>query len=438
MIHVVDAMMGAGKSSAAIQFMNDHAHDRHFLYITPYLEETERIHDACPELDFALPNAACADGEYTKTQHLKELLREGRNISVSHALFTGSDRETVSLVSQGNYVVIIDEVLEVLQQHAASRFDIQMLINCKCIIPGGDDSDGEYDYYEWNPEVEYTHGVFARLARVAKAHRLTNTRIHSKTAPHKMSFYYWSLHEELFTMPVETYVLTYLFDGSPMKAYFDLCGFEYEMIGVGRDEAGAYRFMDRATLPPLAGELKNLIHVFENDKLNEIGRRDRSLSVNWFKANRYADGGDKLDRLRKNLIQYFKYHAPQEYGSKYRMWTTFEDQFDCLKDLGYTKGYVTVNSRATNKYRERRVLAYCANLYANPAMSNYFRQSGIAFDEDAYALSSLVQWVFRSAIRDGQEIWIYIPSGRMRKLLVDWMDGLYSASQKAKEGGVAA
>lgn len=438
MIHVVDAMMGAGKSSAAIQYMNDHAHDKSFLYITPYLEETERIRDACPELDFVLPCAGGTEGEYTKTQHLKELLRNGRNVSVSHALFTGCDREAVRLINQGNYIVIIDEVLDVLQQHAASRFDIQMLISSGCIIPGGEMDNGEYDYYEWNPEMEYTHGVFAKLARVARAHRLTNTRIQSKLAPHKMSFYYWSLHEELFTMPVETYVLTYLFSGSPMKAYFDMCGFEYEVIGVGRDAEGAYRFMERTMLPSLAGELKGMIHVFDNEKLNDIGKRDKALSVNWFKTNRYTDGGEKLSRIRKNLIQYFKYHAPQEFGAKARMWTTFEDHFDCLKDLGYTKGYVSVNSRATNKYRDRRVLAYCANLYANPAMTNYFRQNGIDFDEDAYALSSLVQWIFRSAIRDGEEIWIYIPSKRMRTLLVNWLDDLYTASQQIQEGGEAA
>lgn len=438
MIHVVDAMMGAGKSSAAIQYMNDHAQDKSFLYITPYLEETERIRDACPTLDFVLPCAGEATGEYTKSQHLKDLLRDGRNISVSHALFTSCDREAVRLISQGNYVVIIDEVLDVLQQHAASRFDIQMLIDCGWILPGGSLENDEYDYYEWNLDKEYTHGVFAKLARVARAHRLTNTRVQSKINPHKMSFYYWSLHEELFTMPVETYVLTYLFDGSPMKAYFDMCGFEYDMIGVGRDEEGAYRFMDHTTLPPIAGELKNKIHIFENEKLNDIGKRDKALSVNWFKNSRYAEKGENLARIRKNLIQYFKYHAPQEFGSSSRMWTTFEDYYSCTKDLGYTKGYVSVNSRATNKYRDRRVLAYCANLYANPAMTIYFRQNGVEFDEDAYALSSLVQWIFRSAIRDGEDIWIYIPSARMRELLTNWLDKLYAASQEPQKGGDAA
>jgi hypothetical protein len=36
----------------------------------------------------------------------------------------------------------------------------------------------------------------------------------------------------------------------------------------------------------------------------------------------------------------------------------------------------------------------------------------------------MLQWIFRSAVRDEKEIWLYIPSKRMRDLLVEWMDDL--------------
>ncbi len=41
-----------------------------------------------------------------------------------------------------------------------------------------------------------------------------------------------------------------------------------------------------------------------------------------------------------------------------------------------------------------------------------------------YALSILVQWIFRSAIRNGREIWVYVPSARMRYLLTRWIENL--------------
>ena len=48
--------------------------------------------------------------------------------------------------------------------------------------------------------------------------------------------------------------------------------------------------------------------------------------------------------------------------------------------------------------------------------------NGIRVEEDQYALSELIQWIFRSALRDNKEITLYIPSKRMRKLLENWIN----------------
>ena len=51
----------------------------------------------------------------------------------------------------------------------------------------------------------------------------------------------------------------------------------------------------------------------------------------------------------------------------------------------------------------------------------YYKSHGIEVDEDLYALSIMIQWIWRSAIRDGKDIYIYIPSRRMRNLLIKWI-----------------
>jgi len=38
-----------------------------------------------------------------------------------------------------------------------------------------------------------------------------------------------------------------------------------------------------------------------------------------------------------------------------------------------------------------------------------------------FATSELLQWIRRSAIRNGQIVNLYIPSSRMRKLLTAWL-----------------
>jgi len=51
MIQIIDSIMGSGKTTWAIRFMNEHPQNR-YIYITPYLQEAERIAEACPKLHF--------------------------------------------------------------------------------------------------------------------------------------------------------------------------------------------------------------------------------------------------------------------------------------------------------------------------------------------------------------------------------------------------
>ena len=61
------------------------------------------------------------------------------------------------------------------------------------------------------------------------------------------------------------------------------------------------------------------------------------------------------------------------------------------------------------------------NRYLNPYIKQFFVSNGIDIDEDGYAMSEMLQFLWRSAIRDGKEINVYIPSIRMRKLLEQWI-----------------
>jgi proteasome lid subunit RPN8/RPN11 len=83
---------------------------------------------------------------------------------------------------------------------------------------------------------------------------------------------------------------------------------------------------------------------------------------------------------------------------------------------------VSFNARATNEYADRKYLAYCVNVFINPILGQFFNLKNIDIDEDGYALSEMIQWIWRSAIRKGEDIYIYIPSSRMRNLLKEWLN----------------
>jgi hypothetical protein len=133
------------------------------------------------------------------------------------------------------------------------------------------------------------------------------------------------------------------------------------------------------------------------------------------------------------MARFFKETAPADKVA----WTTFkrgdDDRYDgpmrveglmvdCQED-GKAYGFLPFNTRATNAYRNVEALAYPLNIYQHGDVRGYFDERGIATSEDLYAISTLVQWLWRSRIRQEprQSITIYLPSERMRGLFLEWL-----------------
>ena len=73
-------------------------------------------------------------------------------------------------------------------------------------------------------------------------------------------------------------------------------------------------------------------------------------------------------------------------------------------------------------YKDKTNCAYLINRYYNPMINRFFTDKGVKIEEDIWALSELIQWLFRSAIREEKEVNLYMPSSRMRSLLKDWLN----------------
>lgn len=48
------------------------------------------------------------------------------------------------------------------------------------------------------------------------------------------------------------------------------------------------------------------------------------------------------------------------------LWTTLKDYEHVLKGCGYSKGFIPVNTRATNDYADRHALMYVFSRFMNP------------------------------------------------------------------------
>lgn len=142
------------------------------------------------------------------------------------------------------------------------------------------------------------------------------------------------------------------------------------------------------------------------------------MSKSWY-ANPENVGCVK--KLKDNLFNYF--HNINHAKASDVMWTCFKDDRGKLKGKGYTNSFVECNARSTNEYGTRHILAYTVNRYLSPGIPAYFSQHEVSIDNDLFALAEMLQWIWRSAIRNGERITVYVTSDRMRELLLGWLGG---------------
>ena len=235
----------------------------------------------------------------------------------------------------------------------------------------------------------------------------------------KDKYTFWIFPPDFLAQFSEVCILTYLWKGSIMDGYVKASGYKVHHHTLVDYQLEPHVLINENYLRAIVSEK---ITIISDSKLNAIGdvpklgRKTCPLSATWYKRQE-----DNVLKDIHNLI--YNYYKNRVSGpAKFSMWTCYSAQRPKLKGAGYSKGFVSCNARATNEHRHRTNLAYMIDLYMVPIVKTFVESRGLKVDQDQYALSALVQWIFRSAIRDGQPITLYIPSERMRGLLMDWLN----------------
>ena len=409
MIQVCDAIMGTGKSSAAITYMNEHSDDK-FIYITPYLDEAKRIKENCPGMRFVEPSDKIAEYNFRKSEHTAALIKQGRNITTTHQAFKKYSQEMLDDIQKFGYRLIIDENVDVLEHYDFSVRDMQFLINDGYVV------EDNCTYHLVRDD--YDGVVFKELIKFMQSRDLI--RIDTENGNGKVEHLFcWILPPNLITAFKDVFILTYLFKGQSLHHFLEMYHLPYEYIGIRKDDDGTFRFCDYpGYTPEYVSHLGDMIHILDNEKMNAVGDDFHALSMSW-----YGKKEENVERLKRNVSNCVK-HIWDGVPANKKLWGCFKSYEHEIKDKGYTKSFLTFNAKATNEYRNRKYLIYIVNLFMNVSDKLFYQRNGIEVDEDLYALSIMVQWIWRSAIRDGDEIYLYIPSSRMRNLLINWIKSL--------------
>ena len=394
-IIIVDSCYGTGKTSWAIQKMNECKQNR-FIYITPYTDELNRVIDACDERIFYKPNITTKKGHCRDA--FKNLIIRKKNIATTYLVFQEIDKETMDLIEEYGYILILDEVENTTKPIPTTKDDKNDLARYTEV--------DENNKIHWTCET-YT-GVFDRYFNA-----MNNGEVYT----HRGAFFAWTFPSFIFDKFKEVYIMTYMFNSQIQRYYYDLNNIKYIYKSVGmindRYELIEYQDIDKTIY-------RELLKICDNEKLNNIGKskgQSKPLSASWFNKNIKSDN---LNVLKKHLINYFTTICNVK--SSECGWTVYKDYQKHCKGKGYTKGFMPLSAGSINQYRNKTTLAYCVNLYMNPIVKSFFTDRGIEISEDEWALSALIQFIFRGCVRDKKEMNIYIPSERMRKLLIEWLE----------------
>lgn len=414
-VKIIDSIMGTGKTSWAIQHMNEAPLYKKFIYITPFLNEVERVISSCRDRKFVQPEAS--KGKGSKLNNLKSLIVEGKDIVSTHALFQNMDSGLIELIKAQGYMLILDEVMNVIEQEKISKDDLQLLLSATNKVGEPLIIVDKNGFVQWN-DSDYKEGQFTKIRNLAESN---NLMIYDNVAM------YWTFPVEAFKAFEEVYVLTYMFDGQIQRYYYDLFNVKYTYHSVGNINS-KYELIPYV---PLHEEdkthLKELIHIFKStirDKtdLNKIGEGRHAFSVSHLK--RLVKDNHLKKLVKDNAFNF--YYNKCGVSSKDVIWTTFLGEKDDIKNnitpKNLKKQFVEVTCRATNDYADKGVCIYLANRFLNPITKRFFTDKGIEVNEDLFALSELLQWVFRSRVRKGEKIQLYIPSERMRTLLEQYLN----------------
>ena len=393
MIYFCDEVMGSGKTTAAIKAINAAPAEQKFMFVTPYLSEVARIKEGCAEKEFCEP----VEGFDCKTADLERLIDVQANIVTTHALFTMMPLEYLEKIRETGYVLFLDEALEPMEP-----------------LTGIDPLDAEYatdklikinedSSVEWIASEKY-HGPFTFLRNMCDKGYLRGA-----VSEEGAACFVHILPTAYFTSFEDVVIMTYLFSGQILKNYLNIEKLPYRRLFLNYEE----QMFASKREGTFRRDYRQLITILDNPRMNAIGDKKTALSHSWYARN-------DLKQVSNNLNNFFKNMMKSPANS--RLWTVFAD---CKEEVGgsrYSKSFLACNTRATNEYKDRTVLAYLVNRYRNPFFVRYFRYYGVETNNDIFALSEMLQWLWRSALRDGKHIILYIPSKRMRDLLKAWLD----------------
>ena len=408
-IEVLDALMGTGKTTAIINWMVANPHNK-YLYVSPMLAEVEeRIPFECAALEFVFPTT---EHHKTKSLHLLELMIEGRNIAFTHSLFQDLSKLHLSRIEREGYILVIDEEVGLIERYNGvyKKGDITSLEAAKHLCV----DEGSLGLVRWLWDDIEDETAYSKLKRLCDMEMLY-------CAKRSRDMMVIQLPMALVQSAYRTIVLTYLFEGSVMESFLKLRGVEI----VPFDEV---KLMKDPVL--VKQQAKGLINLCTTKSIQALPKY--SLSSTWYSLNATKE---QLTALGKAIYSAYRKYDSQDViltlpktSTTKKVGNTAKNnsRYAIYRYVSVDEVFLYCSARATNDYAHKKVAIHAYNRYINTVVTAYLQDYGRDLNaipsDDQFALAEMLQWLWRTQIRDDKPIDVYILSHRMLHLLSRWLE----------------
>jgi len=430
-VNVIDAIMGSGKTTWMIEKINNDLKPR-YIVVTPTLDEVARLINDCPKARFKAPDDKGVHGK--KYADFEQLIKDGENIVTTHSLLSRMTTKILDALKKQQYTLMVDESLAVVSVYKElTSKDMTMLFNGKYVYVEPDSFKLRWNHKD-HPDYK---GKFWEIREKCDNGNLIHFQKNTML---------WEFPIEFLRVFKDVWVLTYLFQSSPMANYLLADGTKVNLYSLKGQSSKFvpptlidYKDHDETAVKDILRS-PGVINLYDGP-LNDIGKPSlkapKILSKNWYTTK--AKPKD-IEAVKNAIYNYFRHVIDAK--SVDLIWTVFGSKktkknkrygrgiVEKLEGKGYARGFIPNNTKATNDYIDRKHIAYMQNTFHHPKIFDYFKARGVIVIEDLYSLSEMIQLIWRSRIRKWESIDVFIPSSRMRHLFKCWLNTNSSSELK--------
>lgn len=403
MITIIDRPCGFGKSTSLIKEVSGNA-SQPYLIIVPRLTEVKRFIDEIPHAYSPDEDSGISS---TKMGSLIDLLQNKCTVVTTHAQFKFIKKFDYLL---SDYVVVIDEVPEPVEQLETyfNSGEWKRYILDKGLVEVHPETSELSVTEAWYEERKfYTQEDFKMKGTVAHFMYTVETE-----DVYHVTDTYFAVHMPLesFTKPKHVKILTFMFEGTKLEMFFKKLNLSYhiEKVQSEHDEFKAKTKELLTLVKPQRGKEINCSY----NKMTQRSAAERD------KAKTY------LGSLRTKYI------------TRQSDFTTDDVLVVCAKDAwdktGNVRSAIHASSgmssstwlpsitRGTNDFADRTVMIYLHQENMNVQLANHLGMNN-AESKYHHAISEFLQVLYRTAIRRGKPVTLFLPDKKMLGYLERWL-----------------